>query len=234
MDRLAFLKRKVGGVPILYIAAGVVAILAVYAWRARTIPSADSPADESTDLRDEGVTESVPDIERFPSAAAPSPTVDVTPPDKTNEDWRRDAIGYLISQGATAGAAHDAIERYIDGESLSVEQGRLRDSAVRKLGLPPDVFRAGATATPAPKPATKPAAPPVKVLPLPKPVVKKPAPAKPTSKTPQRTYTVKSGDTLTSIAAKYKVSVTALYEANRKVIGSNKNLIYPGQVYVIP
>jgi LysM repeat protein len=234
MDRLAFLKRKVGGVPVLYIAAGVVAILAVYAWRAKVVP-ADAPADSETgDSENADAAESFPEIERFPSAAAPSPTVDVTPPDKTNEDWRRDAIGYLISQGASAGAAHDAIERYIDGESLSVEQGKLRDNAVRKLGLPPDVFRAGATATPAPKPAPKPAAPPVKVLPLPKPVVKKPAPAKPTSKTPQRTYTVKSGDTLTSIAAKYKVSVTALYEANRKVIGSNKNLIYPGQVYVIP
>ena len=50
------------------------------------------------------------------------------------------------------------------------------------------------------------------------------------------TYTVKSGDTLSAIARKTtgSSSWTALYEMNKSVIGSNPNLIYPGQVLTLP
>jgi LysM repeat protein len=56
-----------------------------------------------------------------------------------------------------------------------------------------------------------------------------PAPApKPT------TYTVKKGDTLSSIARAYGTTWPGLYSANRAVIGLNPNLIRPGQVLTIP
>lgn len=51
-----------------------------------------------------------------------------------------------------------------------------------------------------------------------------------------KTYTVKSGDTLWAIAAKYYGSgaqYTKIYNANTDQI-SNPNLIYPGQVFKIP
>ena len=48
------------------------------------------------------------------------------------------------------------------------------------------------------------------------------------------TYTVVSGDNLTKIAKKFGTTVDAIYELNKSVIGSNKNLIYPGQVFKIP
>ena len=48
------------------------------------------------------------------------------------------------------------------------------------------------------------------------------------------TYTVKSGDNLSRIAAKYGISWRRIYDENKGVIGSNYNLIYPGQVYKIP
>lgn len=54
---------------------------------------------------------------------------------------------------------------------------------------------------------------------------------------PQRTYTVKKGDSLSKIAAKYYGTGSRwpdIYNANRGVIGSNPNLIKPGQVLVIP
>jgi LysM repeat protein len=46
------------------------------------------------------------------------------------------------------------------------------------------------------------------------------------------TYTVKSGDSLSAIAAAlgYPGGWRALYEKNKSVVGSNANLIYPGQV----
>jgi len=45
------------------------------------------------------------------------------------------------------------------------------------------------------------------------------------------TYTVKPGDTLYKIAATYGTTVSAIVAANNI---PNPNLIYPGQVFVIP
>lgn len=50
-----------------------------------------------------------------------------------------------------------------------------------------------------------------------------------------RTYTVQPGDTLSGIAARLGLGDWhRLYEANTGVIGGNPNLIYPGQVLVLP
>lgn len=49
-----------------------------------------------------------------------------------------------------------------------------------------------------------------------------------------KTYTVRSGDTLSGIGSKYGVSWKKIYEANKSVIGSNPNRIYPGQRLAIP
>jgi hypothetical protein len=49
-------------------------------------------------------------------------------------------------------------------------------------------------------------------------------------------YTVKSGDTLQKIARRFLGSTSRwkeIYDDNRKVIGSNPNLIFPGQVLTI-
>lgn len=57
-----------------------------------------------------------------------------------------------------------------------------------------------------------------------------------TTSTPS-TYTVVSGDCLWNIAKKYYGSGSeymTIYNANKSIIGSNPNLIYPGQVLTIP
>lgn len=48
--------------------------------------------------------------------------------------------------------------------------------------------------------------------------------------TAETTYTVKSGDTLSGIASRYGTTWQKLYEKNKNVIGSNPDLIKPGQV----
>ena len=49
------------------------------------------------------------------------------------------------------------------------------------------------------------------------------------------TYTVRAGDTLSGIAQRLGLSGwQALYDANRATIGSNPNVIKPGQVLVMP
>lgn len=55
--------------------------------------------------------------------------------------------------------------------------------------------------------------------------------------TTPKTYTIKKGDCLWNIAKSFYGSgsqYTKLYEANKSVVGSNPNLIYPGQVLTIP
>lgn len=49
-----------------------------------------------------------------------------------------------------------------------------------------------------------------------------------------KTYTVRSGDTLSGIGSKYGISWKKIYDANKSVIGSNPNRIYPGQTLTIP
>lgn len=59
-----------------------------------------------------------------------------------------------------------------------------------------------------------------------------PAPPAPTPTTQK--YTVKSGDTLSSIALHFHTTWEKVYAANRSTIGSNPNTIYPGLVLTIP
>lgn len=59
-------------------------------------------------------------------------------------------------------------------------------------------------------------------------------PGKPAAAPKPRTYTVKSGDSLSSIAAKNGTTWQRLYELNRDVIGGNPNLIKPGQELKLP
>lgn len=62
-------------------------------------------------------------------------------------------------------------------------------------------------------------------------------PSRPQQVQPQRTYVVQPGDTLSDIALRMYGNAnlwTLIYEANRNVIGSNPNLIYPRQQFTIP
>jgi nucleoid-associated protein YgaU len=57
------------------------------------------------------------------------------------------------------------------------------------------------------------------------------------SQTANDTYTVKSGDSLSKIAKQYYGDAQQwkkIYEANKDVIGSNPDMIQPGQTYKIP
>lgn len=68
--------------------------------------------------------------------------------------------------------------------------------------------------------------------------VKTPQPKRPVKPKPKnKTYIVKRGDNLWNIAKKHYGKGSEwrkIYNRNKKVIGSNPNLIYPGQKYVIP
>jgi nucleoid-associated protein YgaU len=66
---------------------------------------------------------------------------------------------------------------------------------------------------------------------------KPPQKTRPGSRSKPKTYVVKKGDCLWKIAQRFYGKGSEwrkIYEANKKVIGKNPNLIYPGQKLVIP
>jgi LysM repeat protein len=84
-----------------------------------------------------------------------------------------------------------------------------------------------ASALPSPSPAPSVAASASPVAPSPS-AAPSPTPA---ASATQRTYKVRSGDTVASIAAKFHTTVTAIVKANKIV---DPRTIHPGQVLVIP
>lgn len=56
----------------------------------------------------------------------------------------------------------------------------------------------------------------------------------PTKPKPAKVYVVVKGDNLTKIGKKYNMTWKKIYDKNKGVIGSNPNLIFPGQKLVIP
>lgn len=56
----------------------------------------------------------------------------------------------------------------------------------------------------------------------------------PEAEAPVEYYTVRSGDSLSTIANSHAVNVSELYTANTDTIGANPNLIHPGQTLEIP
>lgn len=158
MDWKALTEKKVFGVPVLYIAALFVVILAVVAWRMQSAsePAAEESAEELAATGDE----EIPDVD-YSSLATPgtvtvsSPTgVTTTPLPDDNDRWMRRAIEWLAAQGmATADQATIAIQKYLAGDQLSYEEGKLRDAAIGQFGLPPEIPISGGTAPP-PTPTT--------------------------------------------------------------------------------
>lgn len=66
---------------------------------------------------------------------------------------------------------------------------------------------------------------------------KPPQKTRPSTRSVPKTYVVKKGDCLWKIAQRFYGKGSEwrkIYEANKKVIGKNPNLIYPGQKLVIP
>ena len=132
---------------------------------------------------------------------------------------------YFLSKIPTGKAA---------GVSVSVDRFNVEPPIV--LPEPSASPSASPGATPSASPSPSPSAsaspkPSVSATPKPTATPKATATPKPTATAKPKTYTVKAGDLLSKIAAKFGVTTTALMTANKI---TNANLIKVGQVLVIP
>lgn len=135
-----------------------------------------------------------------------------------------------------------ALDAYNSGSPLTKAQDAIIDAVTKALGQSPDFpgtlsFAKTPTAK-VPKPSTTVDTSKAKTPAKRDTETKKKAPAKRDTETKKAapksvTVTVKRGDTLTAIARAEHVSVSSLYDENKHVIGSNPNLIHPGQKLVI-
>ena len=151
----SWLGKKVGGVPVLYIASAVAVILAVLAWQTlhnkkqeTTANTTGAPTDAEIAA---GEANKVPAIIYGSVSSDPAGQLATTSSldnssITTNDVWFHRAEAYLIAQGYTAGDAQLALQHYIQGADLSFEQGQMRDAAIKELGLPPTVTDSGITA----------------------------------------------------------------------------------------
>ncbi|MDQ2723961.1 MAG: LysM peptidoglycan-binding domain-containing protein [Actinomycetota bacterium] len=104
------------------------------------------------------------------------------------------------------------------------------------ISVPPTTPGAAPTATTPSTAATPTTAPSTTAAPATTAASATPAPAPPAppAAQPPISYTVRQGDTLSTIAAWFKLhGYQALYQANMAVIGANPNLIFPGQTITI-
>lgn len=162
-----------------------------------------------------------------------APTVPVDTSPTTNVEWAKLASQYLVGAGYDGTVISAAISAYLSGQQLSSQYNALINEAIKHVGPTPEAL------PPAPAPPSTQPNPPVVIPP---PVVNNPAPAPPPKPPPApspvnvRRYTVVRGDTLWGISKRYYgagAMYMKIYNANRNVI-RNPNLIYPGQVFVIP
>lgn len=179
-----------------------------------------------------------------PPSNAP-PVTDTSP--TTNEEWGRLAINWLIAQGYDPGTSDSAIRKYLEVQSLSLQEDALLKVALRHFGSPP---------VPLPSPPSGPVIPGPVVPPppvvTPPPVVKPPpVVVPPPNQPPKLRYFVITpwptpGSTLWGIARHFYGNGNRwpeIYNVNRngytRPDGSkgwinNPNLIYAGRAVWVP
>lgn len=154
-------RKRVAGIPMIYLAGGIVAILAIFAFRTMRAPDnaaePDVPAEteQNPDADfDTKFDQSAADYSGFVAkgsiTAAPADKADSEPIVETNETWLAKAVQWNIGKGVSAGLAQSALQTYLAGSDLTLEQGTIRDNTIKEFGLPPEPpFRTNATPTPA-------------------------------------------------------------------------------------
>jgi LysM repeat protein len=146
MNFSELIRKRVAGVPVTYLAAAAVLVLAIVAWRMKpsTPPPADEPiaGDPDTELPTEGdpygglATQGTVTVVQQPAQTAPVI-------EKTNETWVKEGAEWIVAHPtadltASGTAAVSALNRFLQGEDLSYEEGRIVNAVIREKGQPPD------------------------------------------------------------------------------------------------
>jgi hypothetical protein len=159
--------KKIGGVPVIYLAGGGAVILVIVAWKMKTVatPTEEEVGEEVGEDVGE-VTTTAPsgtavDYSGLATGGATSYAVYEPEPVETtvetNETWGKAAVTYLSEQGYSTLSAQRAIANYLAGADLSYDESMAVEKATKKLGVPPEAVTPGKTGSePAKKQGTLP------------------------------------------------------------------------------
>ena len=146
---------------------------------------------------------------------------------------REAEVAAIKAELEAKGVDNAGMERLAKAEAAVAEAGAAANDAARKVNRPPVYNPAGAADVVVDE--TEAAAAPVEETETTEATAVAAAPAKAAPKKEKKpehkTYTVKRGDTLSEIAAKYGVSWREMAKLNHL---DNPDLIFPGQVFKIP
>lgn len=163
----SFFRRKIAGIPVLYLVGGFVVVLVVIAWRLKpsaiTGESAGEAAPESADdtIRDGSIYPPLPlGTVSTPQSGNPDGAANPTPDSgnasiETNNDWLKAGVEFLVSKREGPVEAQTALSAYLNGEDLTFAQKELVDQVISEYGLPPDPGSVGSV-SPAPAKAQGP------------------------------------------------------------------------------
>jgi len=155
--------KKIAGVPVLYVGAGAVIILAIVAWRMKATPDTntdgvnpeDGTAGASGDTADTGSNAgSLAGMSNPYSGFTTNGTVVVAPAGtdsteetvtvKTNEEWARQGAEWLTSEKDVSGTtAISALTKYVNGQDRSYDEQQLVNQVIKEKGQPPDPIAEG-------------------------------------------------------------------------------------------
>lgn len=144
-------QRKVIGVPLLYWALAAVAVLAYFAWKMVPYTKNAEEEDVGDTASEVGAGADLSDLETTGTVVVQpqaQPVAEVI--EETNEKWLKAALDHVVREKkmATFGDAQVALQKYLDGEDLTFDQGKIRDAAIDKLGIPPESLgKVGITAS---------------------------------------------------------------------------------------
>ena len=138
----SFLRRKVAGIPVMYLLGAVAIVLVVIAIRMKPSASTDDGA-TSEDVPMETIQNDSVDgsydgfVAKGSIVAAPPEKPEDNTPEETNASWLKKAVEWRVQNGASGGTVQAALQAYLAGSALSAEQGAERDKAIQQFGLPP-------------------------------------------------------------------------------------------------
>lgn len=154
-------RKKVAGIPVIYLAGGFVAILAIVAWKMKPVtPASDIAPDGAGDPNaiDESAyeglaTQGTVTVVQQPNQTTPDETV------KTNSTWLRDGAAWLVSEKKASGTeAYSALSKYVNGQDRSFAEDALINAVISHQGAPPEDIAEGGSVSA--KPAQKQGEPP--------------------------------------------------------------------------
>jgi LysM repeat protein len=192
-----YLGKSVAGIPVGAWVAVVGGGLAIgwYFSKGTAKNSGGTSPDAQVPLTDPGVGSGGGQFVYDPPTNVTNPNTDAI---TDNNTWARRAINWLIAQGYDPGLSQSAVSKFINGTNRTLVEQTLINLALVQFGAPPDDV---------PLPEV-PQTPPTHTIPETKP---------PTPVRAFNYYTIRAGDSVGSIAARFNTSWWNIYVANDKV-----------------